>query len=115
MKKLLILGLFLSVTSFANAMPGMSSKDDAGKMVKSAEDKFTNMDSNKDAAVSSEEFTKAYPQMNEAVFGIIDADKNKTINLKEWMDFQANHMKGMQEEKKPASGSQMLIMPPKSE
>ncbi len=116
MKKIVIICCFLSITAFAHAMPGTSSKEDAGKAAQMAEEKFINMDSDKDGNVDATEFKKAYPQMTDAVFGIIDTDKDKGINRKEWMDFQAKHMQGMQEhetDKKPASKSPMLIKPPK--
>ncbi len=115
MKKLLMLALFLGLASFSHAMPGMTSKEDASKAKQGVEEKYKAMDTNNDNKVGAEEFKKAYPQMTEAVFGIIDLDKDASISRDEWMKFQAKHMQGMKEEegKHAPSSGKMLITPPK--
>ncbi len=110
MKHLLILSLFLSLSSVAQAMPSMGDK----AKTMSGEEKYAKMDANSDKQVDAPEFKKAHPQMNDVVFGIIDTDGNKIITLEEWMAFQTKHMQGMKEEddkKKPAN-DMLMIMPP---
>ncbi len=101
-----------------------------------ADEKFTMMDTNNDKVVSIEEFTKAYPQMQDGVFGVIDSNKDNVISLDEWLKFQADHMEAMKNSKghegmkggmpphggnnsmSPAGthpGGNMLIMPPPGE
>ncbi len=117
MKKLLFLCIIMSTTSFAYAMPGMegSAPGKTSEAMGSATEKYHNMDSNKDESVDAAEFKAAYPQMTDAVFGIIDKDSKGGITMEEWMTFQTSHMQGMKEEeaaKKQSSGN-MLITPPK--
>ncbi len=119
MKKFLILALLLSLPTLALAMPSMGDKaKEGGAKVLTAEEKFNNMDTNKDKQVDMSEFTSAYPQMNDAVFGIIDADKSKFITFEEWMDFQATHMQGVKKEDikdaMPKNNNNLMIMPPKT-
>ncbi len=121
MKKALLIGLMLAISSLAHAMPGMdgNAPGKTSDLMSNASEKYTKMDSDADKNVSSEEFKTAYPQMTEAVFGIIDKDKNNGISLEEWMSFQSTHMQGMKEEEarkasehKAGSGAR-LITPPK--
>ncbi len=106
----------------ALAMPGMEGKapgKTAGKITGSSNqitEKYTKMDGNGDGSVSAEEFKAAYPQMTDAVFGIIDKDNKGGISLEEWMLFQKDHMQGMKEEHAPpAKNSNLIITPPKKD
>ncbi len=120
MKKLMLLCLCLSISSFAHAMPGMegAAPGKTSDLMTNASEKYTKMDSNADKSVSVEEFKVAYPQMTDAVFGIIDKDNKDGISMEEWMAFQSTHMQGMKEEEAkkhiaPKNGGGMLITPPK--
>ncbi len=120
MKKILCLALFLSVASFAHAMPGMDGKapGKAAEGMSNATEKYTKMDSNGDKNVDSAEFKAAYPEMTDAVFGIINKDGNAGISLEEWMEFQTSHMQGMKEDqaaKEKPKNSNLMIMPPKKD
>lgn len=59
-----------------------------------ADDKFVQMDTDKNGMVSWEEFHKYYPQMQKAAFEGIDANKDKTISHEEWDGFLAQHNMG---------------------
>ncbi len=121
MKKILCLALYLSLATFAHAMPGMDGKapGKTAEGMSNATEKYTKMDSNGDKDVSVEEFKAAYPQMTDAVFGIINKDGKDGISLEEWMTFQTTHMQGMKEEQAshqkpwPKESGAKLIMPPK--
>ncbi len=117
MKKILVLCAFMSMASFAHAMPGMDGKapGKASEAMGNATEKFQKMDSNKDNSVTAEEFKAAYPQMNDVVFGMIDKDSKDGITMEEWMAFQSSHMQGMKEEeaKKTIAPNNKLITPPK--
>ncbi len=118
MKKFLLLALLLSLPTLSNAMPSMSAKEGNKK---SPEEKHAHMDTDKNKKVSVQEFKVAYPKMNDAVFGMIDLDKDTHISLEEWMKFQADHMQGMQKNeaqkgdahKEFKEANKMLIIPPK--
>ncbi len=122
MKKILYSTLFLALfgtalSSAALAMPGMDGKapGKAAEGISNASEKYTKMDSNADKSVSAEEFKAAYPQMTDAVFGIIDKDSKDGISLEEWMTFQSDHMQGMKEEQAPKSKPNLIITPPKKD
>lgn len=59
-----------------------------------ADDKFGQMDTNKDNKVSLEEFQAAYPKMQQAAFDGIDSNKDKSISHEEWDTFMAQHSMG---------------------
>ncbi len=107
-----------ALTISAWAMPGMEGKapGKASQGMNNATEKFTKMDSNGDKSVNAEEFKAAYPQMTDAVFGIIDKDSKDGISLEEWMTFQSDHMQGMKEEQAtPKSKPNLIITPPKKD
>jgi hypothetical protein len=60
----------------------------------SAQSKFEKMDSNNDASVSWEEFSKTYPSMKELAFQTIDKDGSKGISEEEWKAFMSGHNTG---------------------
>ncbi len=88
-KTLIILTIMLGLTSYAQANPNNASTP------KNAQEKYTQMDKNADGKVTAEEFKALYPTMQSNVFGIIDANNDKVISLKEWNSFQEQHMQGM--------------------
>ncbi len=127
-KTICILTLCLGLVSQAHANPA--------QMNQSSEAKYKQMDTNADGKVNIEEFMALYPTMKSNVFGIIDENGDKFIDMKEWITFQEDHMSGMKKEKakkgpakvpgdaggrganegmQPAEthpGGNMLIMPP---
>ncbi len=130
-KTICILTLVLGLTTQAYAMPPQGAQG-----TQSAEAKFTQMDTDKDGKVNLEEFKALYPTMKSNVFDIIDDNDDNIIDMKEWINFQNEHMSGMKNEKnkkvttkvpgdaggrganqgmQPAEthpGGNMLIMPP---
>ncbi len=99
MKKLCILILCLGLVSVAHANPS--------QMAQSAESKYKQMDTNADGKVNVEEFMALYPTMKSNVFGIIDTNGDKIIDIKEWTVFQNDHMAGMKHEDAKKSQVQM--------
>ncbi len=92
MKKTLgIIALSLGLVSPAFANPA--------QLEQSSEDKYKQMDSNADGKVNLDEFKALYPTMKSNVFGIIDVNGDKIIDLKEWIAFQEEHMMGMKNDK----------------
>ena len=59
-----------------------------------ADDKFAAMDTDKDNAVSYDEFRAAYPQMQKTAFEAIDVNKDGTLSHEEWDMFRARHQMG---------------------
>lgn len=79
-----------------------------------ADDKFTQMDANKDGKVTWEEFHKTYPQMQQAAFDGIDADKDKVLSHEEWDTFLAQHSMGRAAAPGAMGGGMGGAMPPKA-
>ena len=71
------------------AMPGMGSG--SGGTV----DKFSQMDTDKNGKVTSEEFKALFPNMREEAFMAIDKDGDKFISVEEWNAFMKDHSSGM--------------------
>lgn len=105
--------LSLCATGTTLAMPGMEA----------AQNKFAQMDTDKDGKVSEAEFFAAYPKMQKAAFTAIDTDKDGFITDKEWNGFLLDHArgraampadKGMPGSMPPAGASSdvPLVMPP---
>ncbi len=89
----------------------------AQAMPEKAQDRFAQMDTDKNGTVSWEEFSTAIPSMREQAFDSIDTDKNKAINREEWNTFSVGHgkpqgmpMQGMPSQGKPTG--KPLITPP---
>lgn len=59
-----------------------------------APDRFDKLDANKDGKIVLEEFRTAFPNMNEAAFGVIDVNGDKGIDRAEWFEFMEGHAKG---------------------
>lgn len=76
--------------------------------------RFCAADSNHDDALSQEEFSAAFPDIQPKAFSIIDANSDQKIDLSEWQSFMGNH-----EAKSPmpampgAEPKPRLIEPPK--
>ena len=119
MKKLILFMLLINITINSYATPNMAKKDCTTKdyheqHTLSPHEKYKKMDSNNSKNVNKNEFTTAYPSMNDMVFEVIDQDKNGGISLDEWLAFQAKHMQGMKENTtKTKNDKDLLIMPPK--
>ncbi len=115
MKKYMLFTVLFGICSMvalpmgAAAMPGMGGKDQSV-----SSEKYTKMDSNKDDVIDAEEFKAAYPTMKEGVFDLIDTNTDKAISREEWMDFQVQHMQGMDKAPAKKQGGSMLINPPSS-
>lgn len=80
-----------------------------------AETKFEAMDTDKNGALSWEEFSTALPGMQRAAYDTIDSDKKDGISNAEWDEFSKGHSKGMGMGKgMPADGKKgmPMIMPP---
>lgn len=83
-------------------------------------DRFAAMDANNDGKVVVEEFTAAFPNMNEKAFVVIDANNDGGIDKKEWYDFMEGHsrstMPGMKQPGAPMNNipGDPLIPPPDS-
>lgn len=56
--------------------------------------RFDQMDINKDGRVILEEFTAAFPNMNDQAFAVIDLNKDGAIEREEWLQFTEGHAKG---------------------
>ncbi|MDE5833858.1 MAG: calcium-binding protein [Desulfovibrio sp.] len=56
-------------------------------------DRFDVMDINHDGKVVMEEFSAAFPNMNEQAFVLIDKNGDKGIERAEWIEFMENHGK----------------------
>ena len=81
----LLAGILLVFSvSGAQARPEMAGQ-------KTAEDRFSKMDADKDGKVSREEFFATHPQMKEGAFKAIDTNSDNVISLEEWKEFAAGH------------------------
>lgn len=74
----------------------------------SAEERFIQMDGNKDGKIDIVEFKAASPNMNEQAFGVIDLNKDGGIDQAEWIEFANNHGKSM---KSPSEAPVMNNIP----
>ncbi|MEG2172981.1 MAG: EF-hand domain-containing protein [Desulfovibrionaceae bacterium] len=79
-----------------------------------AEDKFAQMDTNKDGKITWEEFHTFYPQMQQAAFDSIDANKDKSLSREEWEAFMTQHSMGRANTPQGMGGSMGGAMPPKA-
>lgn len=59
-----------------------------------AQDKFDQMDANKDGKVVLEEFKAVFPNMTEQAFEVIDLNNDKVIERAEWLQFTEGHARG---------------------
>ncbi len=87
MSLLPLLAAIVLMASPAQSMPGMGGG--------SSNDKFTQMDSDKDGKVSREEFKKLFPNMRDEAFVTIDQDNDGFISVDEWNFFMKDHSSGM--------------------
>lgn len=78
-----------------------------------ADEKYGQMDTNKDDKVTLEEFQAAYPKMQPAAFEGIDSNKDKSISHEEWHTFMSQH--GMGRAGGGGMGGGMGGMPPKGD
>lgn len=79
-------------------------------------DRFAIIDANKDGKIVAEEFQKAFPNMNENAFVVIDKNGDKGIDKLEWVEFMENHGKPSHERGAPMNNipGDPLIPPPDS-
>lgn len=84
-------GLLMTVSALAAGGDNMLAGHTPGQHM---QNRFDQMDTDKDGKVVLEEFRAAYPNMNEQAFGVIDVNGNKAIERAEWFDFMEGHAKG---------------------
>lgn len=79
-------------------------------------ERFVQMDTNKDGKVVLEEFTTAFPNMNENAFVVIDKNGDKGIDEAEWIEFSRSHGSRPQDRGAPMNNipGDPLIPPPDS-
>lgn len=106
-----LLASFLSVALLAVSGQAFARPEMAGQ---NAASRFETMDTNKDGALSREEFFAAQPQMKDAAFDAIDADKDGSITLEEWEGFAKGHGQGG-DASGTGGGMPGMSMPPKGE
>ena len=85
---------------FATPLPGLAAP---------APDRFAGMDTDKDNALSWEEFSSAIPGMKREAFDVIDANKDGRISRAEWEGFSKGH--GSRMGSGPATGAPSGIPP----
>lgn len=100
----------LTLLCIAVGMPALALS--APPAAPAAADKFVQMDTSKDGKVTWEEFHATYPQMQQAAFDGIDANKDKAINREEWDAFLAQHSMGRANTPGGMGGG--MGMPPKA-
>lgn len=102
----------LTLLCMVMALPTLAFSASSAPIAPPAPDKFAQMDTNKDGTVSWEEFRVTYPQMQQAAFDGIDANKDKSINREEWDAFLAQHSMGRANTPGGMGGG--MGMPPKA-
>ncbi len=84
---LFFLAFVLSFSS-AQAMPHMADKSSSHT---TAEDRFITMDTDKNDAITWQEFSHAHPHINKNAFVSIDTNHNDVLDMDEWKDFFSFH------------------------
>ena len=79
--------LFTAAVLFLAALQITRAAADAG------EDSFVQADVNKDACLSWEEFSTAFPSLRKEAFDLIDTNKDGRISREEWDAFKTRHGK----------------------
>ncbi|MCR5812995.1 MAG: hypothetical protein K6G15_00690 [Desulfovibrio sp.] len=74
--------------------------------------RFCAADKNHDDALSSEEFSSAFPDIQAQAFTIIDSNADQKIDLSEWQAFMGNHDAKQMPAPPAASSKPQLIEPP---
>ena len=89
--KISLLPLLAAIVLMASPAQSMPSMGDGN----GANDKFSQMDNNKDGQVSREEFKKLFPNMRDEAFTAIDQNSDGSIAVEEWNFFMKDHSSGM--------------------
>lgn len=106
----------MTIAAFGLLLPGQSGCATSETPPPIEQDRFVEMDLNRDGKVVLEEFLAANPNMTDQAFIIIDRNKDNGIDRIEWIEFSKNHGRPSPESGAPMNNipGDPLIPPPDS-